>query len=89
MFEVRKVRPLAGHKCVITRTCFRTYCECGWSSCAHWERREAYGEWREHILSHGGEREPMETTMARERRTVAKLMKRADARDAERAGDTR
>ncbi len=59
---LRKLEPLAGHKCEVVRTCFRVYCECGWSSCAHWERGQAYAEWRSHILDHGGRYEPMETS---------------------------
>jgi hypothetical protein len=81
----RKLLPLAGHKHEMTKMCFRTYCECGWSSCAHWERAQAYGEWREHIQSHGGEYEPWEKAWAREdrakRKAVATLLDGAtDAR---------
>lgn len=68
----RKLLPLAGHKHEKTRMCFRTFCECGWTSCAHDERRHAYGEWRDHIQSHGGEYEDWEKTWARRERAEAK-----------------
>lgn len=72
----RKVKPLAGHKCEILKICFRTYCECGWSSCPHWERAEAYSEWREHVLSHGGEKETAAEHIARDAREKARLNKK-------------
>lgn len=68
----RKLLPLPGHKSAGMRTCHRAYCECGWASCAHWERSQAWGEWREHVRSHGAEYEPWEKVWARRDRRSAK-----------------
>lgn len=70
--------PLSGHKLEVVRTCFRAYCECGWSSCARWERREAYGEWRTHVIDHGGEWESHEEHRRRENRHRRKLKMKED-----------
>lgn len=64
-YAARKTLPLAGHKCDGAVQLYRVYCECGWGSSANPERAGAYGEWREHVLSHGGEKEPMEKWLAR------------------------
>lgn len=69
----RKLLPLKGHKSIGMRTCHRAYCECGWSSEAHWERKEAWGEWRSHVLRHGGEHEPVSKTLDREERAQKAL----------------
>lgn len=50
----RKVKPLSGHTCLGIFRKVEVACECGWNSCAHTEWAEAYSEWRDHILSHGG-----------------------------------
>jgi len=51
----RPAKPVAGHKCLMVKTCFETHCECGRASFPHWERRAAYSEWREHPSRHGGQ----------------------------------
>lgn len=57
MFDiVRKILPFKGHKCVGVFHKFEAACECGWYSCPHQTRREAYSEWRTHILDCGGHR---------------------------------
>lgn len=73
MDTLRKTLPLKGHKHIMTRAVFETSCECGWVSCPHAERRYAYSEWRQHILSHGGELEPREKAKARQKRETEKL----------------
>lgn len=56
----------SGHKCLGARVKFEVYCECRWVSCAHFERAEAYSEWRAHALKCGGTRESSEAHEKRE-----------------------
>ena len=79
---LRKVIPFPGHKMEVVRTCFRAYCECGWSSCAHWERSQAFSEWREHVISCGGELEPIEKARQREARERDRMLKKYEERHA-------
>lgn len=83
MAHDRKLLPLANHKHIMTRMCFETHCECGWISCPHAERSHAYAEWREHIVSHGGEYESWDKTWARRDRAKAKAKAQIDALVAE------
>ncbi len=74
----RRTLPLKGHKHLMTRVAFETYCECGWVSCPHWERKHAYQEWRAHILSHGGGLETWEKAKARQERARSKALASLD-----------
>lgn len=72
----RKVLPLAGHRCLGAHPCVEVRCECGWVSCPHSgedARAEAYSEWRGHLVSHGAEREPIQTWLDRSEKERAKL----------------
>ena len=70
---LRKLLRLPGHKCLGASRRFETSCECGWHSCPHLERAEAYAEWREHARRHGAQLEPVEKALQRENREKAAL----------------
>lgn len=69
----RRPERLEGHKCLGAVHKFEVNCECGWVSCPHRDRGEAYSEWRGHVLSHGGELEPWDRAEQRQRRAREKL----------------
>lgn len=81
MFDIlRKVLPFKGHKSLGVFHKFEAACECGWYSCPHQTRREAYSEWRTHVLDCGGQLESFDKARARRDREVAKALKCGEVR---------
>lgn len=81
MFDVlRKVLPLKGHKSAGMRHKFEVNCECGWYSQPHSERREAWSEWRSHVVECGGQLEGWDKARERRDREVAKALKCSEVR---------
>ena len=67
------IKAPGGHKCLGARPVFEVGCECGWYSCPHKDRAEAYSEWRDHARTHGGERESYAAHEKREQAYRRKL----------------
>ena len=46
------MKPVQDHRCQGCQMSFHVTCECGWVTGNHSTRKEAYEEWRQHVLEH-------------------------------------